>query len=121
MSPFRDVRMPHMSAVPFTRVTVEDRFWDPRVRANREGTIPANDQQCQQTGRLEALRLKWKEGMPNKPHILWDSDVAKWVEAAYYVLASPPDESLARQVDDIFALILSAQQPHGYLNSYFSA
>ena len=26
------------------------------------------------------------KGMPNKPHVFWDSDVAKWMEAAAFLL-----------------------------------
>jgi DUF1680 family protein len=54
------------------------------------------------------------------PHIFWDSDVAKWLEAASYSLATHPDQALEAQVDEVIRLIVAAQQPDGYLNTYFT-
>src|SRR5438874_7318676 len=54
------------------------------------------------------------------PHIFWDSDVAKWLEAASYSLATHPDAALEAQVDEVIRLIVAAQQPDGYLNTYFT-
>jgi len=53
--------------------------------------------------------------------MFWDSDIAKWLEAASYVLASNPDPELEARVDGVIAKLAQAQQPDGYLNSYFSA
>jgi len=103
-----------------TNVTIADAFWAPRQRTNREATLPHEYRQCKETGRLDALRLTWKPGQPNPPHIFWDSDVAKWLEAASYSLATHPDPELRKLVDDVAALITSAQQPDGYLNSHFT-
>ena len=106
--------------VPFTHVTIADNFWAPRLRVNRKHTLATEYQQCQTTGRFDALRLTWKPGQPNEPHIFWDSDVAKWIEAAAYSLATHPDPALAKQLDAVVDLVISAQQPDGYLNSYFT-
>ena len=106
--------------VPFTHVTIADNFWAPRLRVNRKHTLATQYQQCQTTGRFDALRLTWKPGQPNEPHIFWDSDVAKWIEAAAYSLATHPDPALAKQLDAVVDLVISAQQPDGYLNSYFT-
>ena len=43
--------------VSFTAVTIDDEFWAPRIRANRERTIPIEYDQCKITGRIDALRL----------------------------------------------------------------
>ena len=58
----------------------------PRLRINRDRTIPFQYAQCKDTGRIDALRLAWKPGDEPVPHIFWDSDVAKWIEAASYSL-----------------------------------
>jgi len=106
--------------VPFTRVEVNDGFWAPRMRANREATIAAEYQQLESTGRIDAFRLGWKPGMPNEPHIFWDSDVAKWIEAASYSLATHPDAALEKRLDEVIDLIVSSQQGDGYINSHFT-
>src|SRR5205814_7465077 len=69
----------------------------------------------------DALRLQWVPGMHPVPHHFWDSDVAKWLEAASYSLASSPDEALEACIEEVVHLLQSAQQPDGYLNSYFLA
>jgi DUF1680 family protein len=101
-------------------VTIEDDFWSPRVDLVRRQTLPFQYEQLQTTGRLAALRLGWRTGDPDRPHIFWDSDVAKWIEAASYSLATSPDPELAARVDEAVALLDAAQQPNGYLNTYFT-
>ncbi|MCL6442588.1 MAG: glycoside hydrolase family 127 protein [Alicyclobacillus sp.] len=106
--------------VSFKQVVIDDPFFAPRIRINREYTIPAIYQHCQRTGRLDALKLTWRPGVEPKPHVFWDSDVAKWLEAACYCVANQPSEALSALIDDVVQLIASAQQPDGYLNSYFT-
>ncbi len=74
----------------------------------------------QRTGHIDALRLDWQPGDPNPPHIFWESDLAKWLEAACYVLAQKDDSKLAAQVDEIVELLAGAQQADGYLNAHFT-
>jgi len=106
--------------IPFPSVTINDEFWSPRQRTNRERTLPIEYQQCKDTGRIDAFRLNWKPGQPNPPHIFWDSDVAKWIEAVAYSLATHPDPALDALLDEVIALITAAQQPDGYLNVHFT-
>jgi DUF1680 family protein len=107
--------------VPFTRVTLRDEFWAPRLEVNHRHTIPHVYEQCERTGRLAAWEMRWRPGDPNPPHIFWDSDVAKWVEAASYSLAIRPDAELAGQLDRLIATMARAQMPDGYLNSHYIA
>ena len=52
--------------------------------------------------------------------VFQDSDVAKWLEAAAYSLLRRPDERLQTKVRELVDLIGRAQQPDGYLNTYFT-
>lgn len=52
--------------------------------------------------------------------VFQDSDVAKWLEAVAYSLAIHPDEKLEREALDLIALVGRAQEPDGYLNTYFT-
>ncbi len=106
-----------LDAVPFTHVELTDAFWAPRVETNRRVTLPINYQQCKTTGRIDAWT--WKKGQPREPHIFWDSDVGKWIEAAGYSLSSHPDKALERRVDAVVARMGEAQGKDGYLNSHF--
>ncbi|NLE66519.1 MAG: glycoside hydrolase family 127 protein [Lentisphaerae bacterium] len=114
-------RKPHpLSAVSFTQVSLHDAFWAPRQRVNRKITLPIEYQQCRKTGRIDAFKLEWKPGLPNEPHIFWDSDVGKWIEAAAYSLMTHPDKKLEARIDGVAALMARAQQPDGYLNAHFT-
>ena len=109
-----------MTPVPLKNVSIADRFWAPRLDVNRRQTIPHMYAQCKQTGRIDAFRLAWKPGDQPKPHQFWDSDVAKWVEAASYSLATHPDARVQELLGEVVELIAGAQQPDGYLNTYFT-
>jgi len=51
---------------------------------------------------------------------LWfqDSDLAKWLEAASFSLATHPDPKLDAELDGIIATIAKAQMPDGYLDTF---
>ncbi|HEY3331758.1 MAG TPA: beta-L-arabinofuranosidase domain-containing protein [Capsulimonadaceae bacterium] len=115
-----NVSASQFSPVPFTRVVIDDVFWSPRIEANRNVTLPIEYGQLKSTGRLDALKLEWKTGMEPVPHIFWESDIAKWLEAASYSLASHPDPALEAMVDEAIGLIEHAQQPDGYINVHFT-
>ncbi|HEY0735915.1 MAG TPA: beta-L-arabinofuranosidase domain-containing protein [Herpetosiphonaceae bacterium] len=110
-----------------TQVSIDDNFWAPRQRVNREQTIPYILEQCRKTGRVDALRGVWDPELvqrgvagSNIPVLFWDSDIAKWIEAASYSLATHPDPQLDALVDEVIAHVAQAQQPDGYLNSWFT-
>lgn len=72
-----------------------------------------------ETGRFEALKLKGIDGQPDTPHIFWDSDVAKWIESAAYVLQKHPNPKLEQLVDEMVADIAGSQMEDGYFQSHF--
>ncbi|HKG52177.1 MAG TPA: beta-L-arabinofuranosidase domain-containing protein [Actinomycetales bacterium] len=109
-----------VAPLPLRDVTIDDAFWSPRIETVRKKTLPFQHQQLLSTGRMDALRLQWRPGDDPVPHIFWDSDIAKWIEAASYSLTTQPDPKLEAQVDEAIELLAAAQQPDGYLNSYFS-
>jgi DUF1680 family protein len=111
-SPFR-----RLTPVPFRHVAVKDAFWAPRIETNRRVTLPAEYRQLGKVGHIGAW--SWTPGKPKAPHIFWDSDLAKWIEAAACSLATRPDRKLQRQVDDAVDCMARAQDADGYLNSHF--
>jgi hypothetical protein len=106
--------------IPLTQVSLDDEFWTPRLRANRERTLPAVYRHLKETGRIDAFRLDWRPGGEPVPHMFWDSDVGKWIEAASYSLATHPDHALEARLSEVVKLVASAQQPDGYLNVHFT-
>ncbi len=106
--------------VPLAKVTIDDAFWNPRVAANRTASLPAIYQYFKKTGRIDAFALSWRPGQQPEPHYFWDSDVAKWIEAASFCLQQQPDAELRQLVDQVVDKVCGAQQPDGYLNVYFT-
>jgi uncharacterized protein len=116
--------------LPLAKVSIEDHFWSPRIAVNRDRGIEIQYRQLERVGAIEALDFSRPPPplpIPLSSHnfvtpvMWWDSDVAKWIEAASYSLATHPDAKLEALVDDVIARIAKAQQPDGYLNTYFTA
>ncbi len=109
-----------ITPLAWQHVQLTSGFWYERQLINARVTIPTVYQRCEETGRLAAWKLDWKPGMPNEPHVFWDSDVAKWLEAAAYSLITHPNAEIEQRIEDLIALIARAQQPDGYLNTHFT-
>lgn len=111
------------------QVSIRDHFWSPRLEANHSQTIPFLYAQLERVGALEAFDLEHYAQHPEvvpkhngvTPQMWWDSEVGKWIEAASASLITHPDPALERQIDEVIARIHAAQQPDGYLNTYFTA
>ncbi|MBV6459146.1 MAG: hypothetical protein HONBIEJF_02289 [Fimbriimonadaceae bacterium] len=106
--------------VPFTQVRIEDTFWSPRQDVNRKVSISHSLKMLEVHGYLDNYRLAAqgkREGF--KGLIFMDSDVYKVLESAAYSLATHPDPDLDKKLDEIIAILASAQMPDGYLNTWF--
>ena len=110
---------PSINPVKLSAVKINGGFWGPRLETVRTRTIPHLHHFLKEIGYLDAWNLNWKEGQPKKPHIFWDSDVAKWMEAAAYSLTWHPDAELEALLDTIIERMARAQAPDGYLNTYY--
>lgn len=119
----QDLSPKHLTfrAVPFTETHFDDLFWSPRLKINREISIPHNFKWCEDTGRFTnfAKAAKLMDGEFLGIYFN-DSDVYKLLEGAAYSLADHPDKALEKQVDDVIAWIAAAQDSDGYLNTYFT-
>ncbi len=70
---------------------------------------------------LENFRIA--AGRKRGEHYGWvfqDSDVYKWLEAAAYTLRDHKDEALEKCVNEVLELIAAAQEPDGYIGTYFT-
>ena len=95
-------------------------YWKKKEDLNRDATIPAVYDRFDESGRIEAFRCDWKEGMPKQPHFFWDSDVAKWMEGAAYILAREDIPALREKVEALIDQIEKNQGEDGYFNIYFT-
>ena len=80
-----------------------------------------------ETGRYDAFKLKRHPNYDEAPniwpvpnHLFWDSDVAKWIEGAYYCLREERNPEVEAAVHELVEMIGSVQQQDGYLNIHFT-
>ncbi|MDR2641872.1 MAG: glycoside hydrolase family 127 protein [Planctomycetaceae bacterium] len=114
-----------LQAVPFTAVQFDDHFWSPRLKTNREVSIPHNYDWCEKTGRLANFRnaadcLTGAQCGKFQGLFFNDSDVYKVIEGTAYTLASEENPALMKQADVVIDSIARSQYPNGYLNTYFT-
>jgi len=109
------------------KARIEDQFWSrTRETVRREG-IPyqwraLNDQipdaepsYCMRNFRIAAGR----ERGVHAGYVFQDSDVAKWIEGAAFSLRWHPDPELEATIDSAIDAVVAAQQPDGYLDTYY--
>ena len=108
------------STVPLDGIALEEGFWLSRQRINRSVSLRHGYRQLEAHGNFHDLRLAagTAEG-EYRPPVFMDSDVYKWLEAVAYALATEPDSELQQMAETAIDLIAAAQQPDGYLNSYW--
>jgi len=109
-----------VKTVDFSQTKVTGGFWKQKQDMVRKTTIYAVYDRFCETGRFDAFKCDWKEGQPNKPDIFWDSDVAKWMEAAAYLIRTKREPKLEKIVDGLVKLIEKNQCADGYFNVYFT-
>ena len=107
--------------------TVKGLFWEEFMKKARTQVIPyqwealndripdAEPSYCMQNFRIAAGKEEGKFG----GCVFQDSDAAKWLEAVAYSLMWHPDPELEKLADGAIDDIVDAQQPDGYLNTYY--
>ena len=109
------------------KALIDDSFWS-RIRetVRREGIpyqwealndrVPdAEPSYCMRNFSIAA----GKQAGTHAGFVFQDSDVAKWIEGAAYTLRWHPDEALEAVVDGAIDEVVAAQQPDGYLDTYY--
>ena len=104
----------------YKNVKITDGFFRKKQELNRKITIHSVWNRFSDTGRIKAFSFDWKEGMEQKPHIFWDSDVAKWMEGAAYIIGKTGDKELEEKVEGLIDLVEKNQQSDGYFNIYYT-
>ncbi|MBK6017370.1 glycoside hydrolase family 127 protein [Streptomyces sp. MBT53] len=102
-------------------VKVQAGFWSTRREVNASTSLPQGPQLLESAGNLHNLRLAagTAEGEFRGAYPFVDTDVYKWLEAASWQLAQGSSAALEADVERIVALVADAQQPDGYLNTWF--
>ncbi|KAK4948187.1 hypothetical protein LTR10_013242 [Elasticomyces elasticus] len=106
---------------------IDDAFWNPRIKTNQQVTIPIMYKQLRESPRWDSLKHTWKHGDPEvlRPHMDYDSDMAKFVEAVCYALkwileTDSQHATFLSWVDEAIDMIEAGQGPDGYFNTYYT-
>ncbi len=111
-----------MKQIPFYRTKIEGSFWGERQRVSADVTVGAVYDRFRETKRFDAVKCdvaqQEREGW--RPHIFWDSDTAKWIEGAAYILERGRDAELEAKIDDLVSDFCKNQLPDGYYNCFYN-
>ncbi len=105
-----------MKNIGFSSVNITGGFWKEKQDMVKNVTVNAVYDRFEETHRFEALKCKPQE---YTPHIFWDSDVAKWIESAAYILKKEKRDDLVEKVEAAIDDIISNADENGYFNSHF--
>lgn len=108
-----------MNNIEFSDVKITGGYWKARQDINRSVTLKAVYDRFNETGRFEALKCDLRDGDTNIPHIFWDSDVAKWIEGASYILHSEKNDQAVEIIENAIDLIIKNSDENVYFNSHF--
>jgi hypothetical protein len=109
-----------LHSVPVRAVKMGEGFWAARMRTNVEQSIPSMLQLLEEHGVLDNFRrLVGRKDTPRKGPVYTDSDIYKWMEAVAFVLQSGDEPKLRATLDSLIDEVLAAQEPSGYLNTFY--
>lgn len=117
-----------MEEIKVKDVHVTDKFWTKYINLVKDVVVPyqwyaLNDRVEDAEPSHSIMNFKIAAGIEKgefQGYVFQDSDLYKWIEAASYILASFKDSALDKTLDEAIELIGKAQQPDGYINTYFT-
>ena len=113
--------------LPIDSINVTDNFWRNMMELVRNNVIPyqwealndriegAEPSYCIQNFKIAANMMEGEF----KGFVFQDSDFAKWIEAVGFSLMWHKDENLEKTADEAIDIVCAAQQPDGYLDTYY--
>jgi len=125
---FNQESMRKTSEVPLKNIKIKDDFWSHYIKLAREVVIPyqweaINDRipDAEPSHAIKNFRIAaGLESGEFHGMVFQDSDVSKWLEAVGFSLETHPDTELEKIADGVIDILEMAQQPDGYLNTYFT-
>ncbi len=106
-----------MRPLPLSKIRITDPFWSVWQRKLVETTLPHEFANLET--RLENFRRVARGESGGHVGLPFDdSDVTKWAEACAYALAAHPNAALRKMLDEAIDIVVAAQKPDGYLDTY---
>jgi len=106
--------------LPGGTVKITNGFWARRQAVNRKVSLKHGYAMLNKAGNLHNLKMAagLESGIYRGMNFS-DETVYKWLEALAWELGRAPDDELHALVNEVISLVGAAQQPDGYLNSYY--
>jgi DUF1680 family protein len=119
--------MNKLNTISLQDIRIDDPFWNKYTELVTKEVIPyqwktLNDQVDGAEPSHAIANFRIAAGLEEGRfygYVFQDSDVAKWLEAVAYSLSWQPDAELEKKADETIDIIAAAQQPDGYLDTYF--
>jgi len=117
-----------LKTLPLSKVKIKESFLGSRAKVVRENTIPyqwealndlvqdAEPSYAVRNFRIVAGEVEGEYG----GRVFQDSDVYKWLEAVGFYLEVHEDPEIEEKADYLIDLIEKAQEPDGYINTYYT-
>lgn len=115
-------QMVNIEPVNFSKVIIKDEFWKPKMDKVATKTLDACIYQTEvKTARIRNFE-KVANGKGEKHEGIFydDSDVFKALEAMSYAIKATGNAALEKKADEWIDKIAAAQQPDGYLNTFYT-
>lgn len=117
-----------LESAALKNIRIEDEFWSKHVNLVKDVVIPyqwdaINDRipDAESSHCLENFKIAAGQSRGEfYGAVFQDTDIAKWLEAVGFTLASRPDSELEHTADEVIDIIAAAQCEDGYLNTYFT-
>ena len=117
----------HLNQVPLQNVKIRRSFFADLMNTAADNIIPyqweaLNDRVPDAAPSYCMRNFKAAAKMLNAPHdgcVFQDSDLAKWLEAAAYMLTWRDDPETQRNMDEAIDILEKAQREDGYLDTYY--
>ncbi|KAF2396785.1 DUF1680-domain-containing protein [Trichodelitschia bisporula] len=120
-------KMTHpQTAFQGTHTTFSTGFLAKKRSAVFKNTLPYQLHVLRERGYFEAYDHKWEFDPERWPigdaqyHLFWESDIAKWIEAACYSLYERKNEELVRGIAELVDMLRANQHEDGYLNLHYT-
>ncbi|MHA1368499.1 MAG: glycoside hydrolase family 127 protein [Promethearchaeota archaeon] len=114
---------PHVQfwEVTLKDVTVTDVFWAYRQKLMASTSLILQHEKLKSHHHIENFHSSaGKKGTYWSGIFYYDSDVYKWIEAAIYANHVHYDRNLSKLLEETISLVIEAQQPDGYINTFFT-
>ncbi len=110
-----------LHGVPVAAVEMKEGFWSPRRKVNVEVSLPSLLGLFESNGILDNFRrVSGRKEVARRGPLYTDSDVYKWLEAVGFVLQAGENPALRKSAEAVIDDVVAAQEPSGYLNTYFT-